>query len=478
MINDVTLCILIASGYERAGTPAVQSERLELLLRSIRARRLGYSTFDGRILVCDDFSSNLKAQQDCSDVCARYNVDYRVKPPPWTGPCGNYNFAVRESNTEIIAMLGDDQYCTPGWWQYMEYFIDTNPKLNWGMLGWSVIFVDNLVDVGYFHSRGEFYTKSELLDTLTFDSLPSAAISGNWCNWDRPRLRGCCSGTAFIIRKSLWLAMGGFYEELYQFDEDYGDNLWHISSALCVQVPTPPIIHYGGACAWPPEKGPADERWRRAWETRPHVPIKFEDRGAAAAEIINTKSNALDDVNFMPLEHKAMGNLGELTLDLGCGKNKRYPERSIGIDVIGKPETDADIIVNLGFDRVPLPDNSCNLVMAHDVLEHIPHCVWVSDRGVLKRLTPTISLFNEVYRLLKHNGMFEIAVPYFDTHAPNSEVFQDPTHVSFWTPKTFDYMANTYENFHDIYGHTSNFKIAKMFTEGAHLHVWLQAVKE
>ena len=157
MSLDLTICILIASGYERADIPAVQSERLDLLLSSIRTNRLGYTSPNYRILVCDDFSNNHKAQQDCSDVCAKYEVDYLIKPPPWRGPCGNYNFAVSESKTEMVAMLGDDQYCTPGWWEYMEYFITLNPNLNWGMLGWSVVFVENLVNVGYFQHKKEFY---------------------------------------------------------------------------------------------------------------------------------------------------------------------------------------------------------------------------------------------------------------------------------------------------------------------------------
>lgn len=478
MTLPITLCILIASGYERGDTPAPQSERLDLLLSSIRVAKMGFTTPECRILVCDDFSPNSKAQQDCSEVCKKYKVDYMVKPPPWRGPCGNYNFAVSQSHTEYIAMLGDDQFCTPGWWEYMTYFIESNPDLNWGMLGWSVIFVEDLVRAGHFRNKREFYTKRDILHTLTYEGLPRQAIIETWCNWDRPRLRGCSTGTAFIIKKSLWEKFGGFYEELYQFDEDYGDNVWNLTDSYCVQVPTPPIIHYGGACAWPPEKGPSDLRWRKAWEIRPHVPVKFEDRGIEAAKIIaNLGRDVLEDVNFRPLIYSPHIPEG-LVLDLGCGKNKRYPERSIGVDIVGKPTTDADIVVNLGFDRIPLPDSSCKTIMAHDILEHIPHVVWMNGRGVPERVTPTIFLFNEVYRLLRHDGIFEIAVPYFNNDAPNAEVFQDPTHVSVWTPKTFDYFANTYENFHEIYGHTSNFKIVKQFTEGAHLHCWLQAVKD
>jgi predicted SAM-dependent methyltransferase len=269
----------------------------------------------------------------------------------------------------------------------------------------------------------------------------------------------------------LWKQFGGFYEELYQFDEDYGDNVWNLTDYYCIQVPTPPIIHYGGACNWPPEKGPSDERWRKGWETRPFVPVKFEERGRKAAEKINSiGDSALAGINFKPLVLERSDKKYHI-LDLGCGKNKRHPE-AIGIDIVGKPVTDADIICNLGFDYLPFPNDSCSLVMAHDVLEHIPHTVWIMDRGVIKRLQPTVFLFNEVYRVLRNGGRFEMAVPVEDTAR-----FQDPTHASVWNYKTFDYFSNTYEGFKEAYGHTSNFKLIKREIDGQHLHVLLEAVK-
>jgi predicted SAM-dependent methyltransferase len=469
--RDITLCVLIASGYERADTPAIQSERLELLLSSIRSRHSSYRfPIETRIVVSDDYSHNKKAQQDCSNVCEKFGADY-ILSPRWIGPCGNYNHAVRNCNTEYIAMLGDDQFCTPGWWDYMMYFIEHNSELKWGMLGWSVVFVEDLIRVGYYNDRREFYTRPDRLWVYDYNQLPKEAIDRRWCNWDRPRFRGCCSGTAFIIKKSLWTRFGGFFEELYQFDEDYGDNVWNITDHYCVQVPTPPILHYGGACEWPPEKGPADERWRKAWEIRPFVPTKFEDRGKKAVQIIAQVGDILKDSNYKPLIYAPYGNEGNLILDLGCGKNKRHPE-AIGLDIVGRPVTDADMVWNGGFDRIPFPDNSCKLIMAHDFIEHVPHSVWISENGSVKRLQPTVYLFNEVYRVLRNEGLFEIGVPVEDTAR-----FQDPTHSSVWNYKSFDYFSNTYEGFKDAYGHKSNFKLLRRDMDGQHLQVLLQVVK-
>lgn len=294
MSIPITLCILIASGYERENTPAVQSERLKLLLESIFLNGERFNS-GVRVLVSDDYSNNFDAQAECLRVCKKFEVEYTLNPPPWRGPCGNYNHAVYQSKTEFVAMLGDDQFVTPGWWEWMSYFIEKNPTLKWGMLGWCVIFMEELIKVGYCDRREDFYLNSEILWRIKVETLPKLALGQveslcfnqikGWCSWERPTFRAACSGTAFVIRRSLWKRFNGFYEELYQFDEDYGDNVVMTTDHLCIQVPTPPILHYGGACAWPSEKGPADRRWRKGWETRPLVPVTFEERGKEAKKI-------------------------------------------------------------------------------------------------------------------------------------------------------------------------------------------------
>jgi hypothetical protein len=464
-MQPITLCIMIASGYERAEIPALQYERLEFLLSSIVTRE----RFDHRIIVCDDYSSNSWGQERCSEVCSKYHVEYKVKPSPWKGPCGNYNYAVELCETENIAMLGDDQFCTSDWWEYMQYFIDHNPDLPWGMLGWSVVFVEDLIKVGYYSTRDEFYLNKGKAYSLNYSTLPREAILKKWCNWDRPRFRGCCSGTAFIVKKSIWKDLGGFFEMIYQFDEDYGDNIWNITNKWCIQVPTPPILHYGGACAWPPNRPPSDTRWRKAWEIRPWVPIPFEIRGQRAAEIITKIGDQLSECNFKPLIYAPIQK-GELIIDLGMGKNRRHPE-AIGIDIVGKPTTEADIICNLGFDPIPLQDNSCKFVMAHDLLEHIPHTQWIERRGRMIRLQPTVQLFNEVYRILKPGGIFETNTPV------HPHCYQDPTHSSIWTPETFTYFSGSYGNFKEAYGHTSNFRVIGEKWDDIHYHVTFEAIK-
>lgn len=269
----ITICVMIASGYERIGTPATQAERLDFLLSSL----ITYEVAGVPVIVSDDFSTNTPAQNECRKVCKKYNVTYVLKPAPWTGPSGNANHVVNLCSTEFIALLGDDQYCTPGWWEYMMHFIKSNLTLGWGMLGWSVVFANRIVKEGLLRSKGEFYTHKEVIKNLTVNNIPREWFEGHQNGWESPYPCVWSAGSAFVLRKSLWYKFGGFHEQLYQFDEDYGSNVWYFGSG-CFQIPTPPILHYSGGCSWPPYKTNLDKRWAEGWETKPHHPCKFEGR--------------------------------------------------------------------------------------------------------------------------------------------------------------------------------------------------------
>lgn len=144
-------------------------------------------------------------------------------------------------------------------------------------------------------------------------------------------------------------------------------------------------------------------------------------------------------------------------VDLGCGKLKRG---DIGIDI--SSATDADIICNLGFEDIPLEDEIATKVTAYDFIEHVPFVVWDNSQ----RKTPMIHLFNEVWRILKPGGVFEMFIPFY----PNLEAFRDPTHCTFWTEETIDYFSGDYYgSLKESYGHTSNFKKISQEKQGPHL---------
>lgn len=163
----------------------------------------------------------------------------------------------------------------------------------------------------------------------------------------------------------------------------------------------------------------------------------------------------------------------KIAVDLGCGGIKRGPEgwKKIGIDI--SKDSVADIICNLGFERIPLENNYADKVYAYHVLEHIPFVCFVRKGDKIVRLTPMIFLFNEVYRILKKDGEFEFEVPLY----PHRSVFQDPTHASFWTDETVNYFCGDYYGFKKIYGHKSKFEKIEVVTLETVLRARLRAIK-
>jgi predicted SAM-dependent methyltransferase len=139
----------------------------------------------------------------------------------------------------------------------------------------------------------------------------------------------------------------------------------------------------------------------------------------------------------------------KMIVDLGCGKQK---QGDIGIDV--SPLSCADIICHLGFEPIPLENESVDKVYTSHFLEHLPQAVYYLEDGHWKCHTPVIYLFNEVYRILKPAGLFEIRVPKWDSQ----EMFQDPTHKSVWTHQSFQYFhEDCCGGLSKLYGITSKF---------------------
>jgi len=104
-----------------------------------------------------------------------------------------------------------------------------------------------------------------------------------------------------------------------------------------------------------------------------------------------------------------------MKLHLGCGND--YKEGYINCDWTDKVKVDK--IIDL---EKPLPfkDNSVNEIIAYHVLEHINNF---------------IPLMHELYRICKKEAIIKIKTPFYSAWGQ----FNDPTHVRFFTPYTFDY---------------------------------------
>ena len=113
----------------------------------------------------------------------------------------------------------------------------------------------------------------------------------------------------------------------------------------------------------------------------------------------------------------------------------------------------------------PWPDASAALVIAWDIIEHLP------DK---------VHTMNELWRVLVPGGTAEIIVP--TTDGPGA--FQDPTHTSFWNRRSFLYYTDGCpyrERFATSYGIKARFRVAREAIEntmdGPKLTIVLEAVK-
>lgn len=170
-------------------------------------------------------------------------------------------------------------------------------------------------------------------------------------------------------------------------------------------------------------------------------------------------------------------------LDLGCGGAGRKHDgvtEYLGVDI--QPTAPHVKKADLAIEPIPFGNDEFDLVTAYDFIEHIPaviyvpHIVGVPDgenlkdevRGVERRQC-LIELFNEIYRVLKHDGQF-----YMQTPIRN---FSDPTHLSFWELESLNYFSGDYFGWHDHYGHTSRFEKVRAWEENNHVYATLRAVK-
>lgn len=107
-----------------------------------------------------------------------------------------------------------------------------------------------------------------------------------------------------------------------------------------------------------------------------------------------------------------------MKLHLGCGHEKL--KGYVNCDL--SKEVNPDQIVDLEK-RLPFKNNFVEEIIINHALEHVNNF---------------IQLMEEFYRICKSGAKIKIRVPYFAYPG----AFQDPTHVRFFTLKTFDYFSS------------------------------------
>ena len=126
-----------------------------------------------------------------------------------------------------------------------------------------------------------------------------------------------------------------------------------------------------------------------------------------------------------------------MKLHLGCGND--YKKGYINCDI--SSEVNPDKILNLEK-KLPFKNNSVTEVLANHVFEHIQNFV---------------PLMHELHRVCKKNAKIIIRTPFYSAWGQ----FNDPTHVRFFTPWTFNYFEkNNYS--HEVGANKNMFKVKKV----------------
>ena len=105
----------------------------------------------------------------------------------------------------------------------------------------------------------------------------------------------------------------------------------------------------------------------------------------------------------------------------------------------------ADQIADLTLWGWPWYSDSVDAIKAWDIFEHLPN---------------KLHTMNEAHRVLKPGGQLDLFIPTTDGRG----AFQDPTHVSFWTPNDLFYFCEEYaewQRFHAAYGITARFRVVQ-----------------
>ena len=119
-----------------------------------------------------------------------------------------------------------------------------------------------------------------------------------------------------------------------------------------------------------------------------------------------------------------------IKLDVGCGDNKQ--PGFIGMDY--RATKNADIVHNCEDVPYPIPDETCMVILASHLVEHLKP--WLM-----------VDVMNEWWRIAKVGGQLWISTPY----AGSFGFWQDPTHTKGWneaTPTYFDpvhFLYNIYK---------------------------------
>ncbi|MGD9977751.1 MAG: methyltransferase domain-containing protein [Bacteroidales bacterium] len=145
--------------------------------------------------------------------------------------------------------------------------------------------------------------------------------------------------------------------------------------------------------------------------------------------------------SFTDIAESYRSQFGKITVDLGCGPNKKHG--TIGIDMLPLPNV--DFVTNMEQGLPFIPDNFIDEYVTVHFLEHINNLEL---------------LMKDIHRTLKPNGTVNIIVPHFS----NPYYYSDYTHKRFFGLYSFDYFSgekNKYRRKVPVYNGSFKFSVEK-----------------
>lgn len=177
---------------------------------------------------------------------------------------------------------------------------------------------------------------------------------------------------------------------------------------------------------------------------------------------------AWDVDQYLAQYHSASRRLAKSSsLDIGCGNkpwNPFHAERTFGVDIRANEEENIRY-ADLAIEPIPFADRQFDYVTAGDFIEHVPRVIYAPARRF-----PFVELMNEIWRVLKPEGIFMARTPVY----PFSPAFRDPTHVNIISHETFPLYFDNEHRLAAMYGFIGCFKILGQAIRPPHLISLLQ----
>jgi len=221
---------------------------LDKVMRCHQALKATTDPAHTRVLIQDDASPLYNGPLLFGeDVCQRNS--------PNLGFAASANAAARRATTEFIMLLNQDTYTEQrGWDRQIVSLFDEHAEC--GIVGPTLLFPDGRVQsVG-----GEFDAACQPSHVALGFSNP------DWGPIATPRVVEWITGAAFVVRASMWRALGGFDEGYHAYFEDCdcavraqlaGWQVWH--------EPRVRMVHEVGSTGGSPYFQSSAKRFKEKW---------------------------------------------------------------------------------------------------------------------------------------------------------------------------------------------------------------------